>query len=338
MSELPPLFFDLAVILMTAGVITVLFKWLKQPLVLGYIVAGFFIGPYFPWFPAITDDSNLHTWSDIGIVFLMFALGLEFSIRKLKKVGSTGAITAFTELIFMFLIGTIVGRILGWPGMDSIFLGCMLSISSTTIIIKSFDDLRLKQQKFTGTVTAVLVVEDLIAVLLLVVLNTISVSRHFDGAQLAVSLIKLVFSLVVWFTFGIYIIPSLLKMMRRHMTEETLCVVAVGLCFAMVVMAFFTESRASAGDAYSLVSSIESSASMLVPTFLSSGMILSASFSYAPASGMSSTAQVRLNTVWVLAMEPEFMVISQMPSSTPNFFNRKTPRNTSTVSHRLNMM
>lgn len=239
MSPLPPIFLDLAIILITAGVITVLFKWLKQPLVLGYIVAGFFIGPYFPWFPAIADDTNLHVWSDIGIVFLMFALGLEFSIKKLKKVGSTGAITAFTELIFMFLIGTIVGRIMGWPGMDSIFLGCMLSISSTTIIIKSFDDLKLKQQKFTGTVTAVLVVEDLIAVLLLVVLNTISVSRHFDGAQLAVSLIKLVFSLVVWFTFGIYLIPSFLKMMRRFMTEETLCVVAVGLCFSMVVMASY---------------------------------------------------------------------------------------------------
>ncbi len=239
MSSLPPLFLDLAIILVTAGIVTVIFKWLKQPLVLGYIVAGFFIGPYFPWFPAITDKTDVHVWSDIGIVFLMFALGLEFSIKKLKKVGGTGAITALTELIMMFLIGSSVGRILGWESMDCIFLGCMLSISSTTIIIKSFDDLKLKQQKFTSTVTAVLVVEDLIAVLLLVILSTLSVSRHFDGMELGKSMAKLVFFLIVWFTFGIYLIPSFLKWMRRYMTEETLCVVAVGLCFGMVVLASY---------------------------------------------------------------------------------------------------
>lgn len=234
---MPPLFQDLSIILVTAGVITVIFKWLKQPLVLGYIVAGFFIGPYFPWFPAITDDTDIHVWSDIGIVFLMFALGLEFSIKKLKKVGGTGAITALTELFLMFLIGSSVGRLLGWQSMDCVFLGCMLSISSTSIIIKSFDDLKLKQQKFTSTVTAVLVVEDLIAVLLLVVLSTISVSSSFDGRELGFSLLKLVFFLVVWFVFGLYFIPTLLKWMRKYMTEETLCIVAVGLCFAMVVMA-----------------------------------------------------------------------------------------------------
>ena len=239
MSSLPPIFLDLAIILFTAGVITVTFKWLKQPLVLGYIVAGFFIGPYFPWFPAITDDTNIHVWSDIGIVFLMFALGLEFSIKKLKKVGATGAITALTELGIMFVVGNTVGHALGMGHMDSIFLGCMLSISSTTIIIKSFDDLKLKQQKFTSTVTAVLVVEDLVAVLLLVFLSTLSVSRKFDGAELGMSLIKLVFFLIVWFTFGIFLIPSLLKSMRKWMSEETLCIVAVGLCFGMVVLADF---------------------------------------------------------------------------------------------------
>ena len=237
MESLSPLFMDLAVILITAGVITVIFKWLKQPLVLGYILAGFFIGPYFKWFPAVTDTANLHLWSDIGIVFLMFALGLEFSIKKLKKVGTTGAVTALTELALMFLIGSSVGRLLGFQSMDCIFLGCMLSISSTTIIIKSLDDLKLKQQKFASTVTAVLVVEDLIAVLLLVVLSTISVSRSFNGGALAFSMLKLVFSLVVWFVFGIYLIPTFLRWMRKYMSEETLCIVAVGLCFGMVVMA-----------------------------------------------------------------------------------------------------
>lgn len=239
MESLPPIFLDLAIILITAGVITVIFKWLKQPLVLGYIVAGFFIGPYFPWFPAISDEGDVRVWSDIGIVFLMFALGLEFSIKKLKKVGSTGAITALTELAIMFVTGNVVGHMLGMANMDCIFLGCMLSISSTTIIIKSFDDLKMKQQQFTGSVTGVLVVEDLIAVLLLVLLSTLSVSQRFDGLQLGESLIKLVFFLIVWFTFGIFLIPSFLKWMRRWMSAETLCIVAVGLCFGMVVLASF---------------------------------------------------------------------------------------------------
>lgn len=239
MASLPPIFLDLAIILITAGVITVIFKWLKQPLVLGYIVAGFFIGPYFPWFPAITDDANIHVWSDIGIVFLMFALGLEFSVKKLKKVGGTGAITALTELLFMFLIGSSVGKLLGFAQMDCIFLGCMLAISSTTIIIKSFDDLKLKQQKFTSTVTAVLVVEDLIAVLLLVILSTLSVSKNFNGAELGFSMLRLAFCLVIWFVVGIYVIPSFLRWMRKWMTEETLCIVAVGLCFGMVVLASY---------------------------------------------------------------------------------------------------
>ena len=236
---MPPLFLDLAIILVTAGVITVVFKWLKQPLVLGYIVAGFFIGPYFPWFPAVKDAADVHVWSDIGIVFLMFALGLEFSIKKLKKVGATGAITALTELAIMFLIGSSVGRLLGWKSMDCIFLGCMLSISSTSIIIKSFEDLKLKQQKFTSSVTAVLIVEDMIAVLLLVILSTVSVSKSFDGGELVMSLVKLVFFLIVWFVFGIFLIPTFLRWMRRYMTEETLCIVAVGLCFGMVVMASY---------------------------------------------------------------------------------------------------
>ena len=228
---------DLAVILVAAGVITVVFKWLKQPLVLGYILAGFFIGPYFPWFPAITDAANIHVWSDIGIVFLMFGLGLEFSIKKLKKVGATGAITALTELAIMFLIGSSVGKLLGFGSMECTFLGCMLSISSTSIIIKSFDDMKLKQQKFTSTVTAVLVVEDLVAVLLLVVLSTVSVSKSFDGGALVGQMVKLVFFLVAWFVFGIYLIPTFLRWMRKYMSEETLLILAVGLCFGMVVLA-----------------------------------------------------------------------------------------------------
>ncbi|MDY5968498.1 MAG: cation:proton antiporter [Bacteroidales bacterium] len=239
MNSLPPLFLDLAIILMTAGVITIIFKWLKQPLVLGYIVAGFFIGPYFPWFPAITDTADVKVWGDIGIVFLMFALGLDFSVKKLKKVGGTGIITALTELLLMFLTGFTVGHMLDWKPMECVFLGCMISISSTTIIVKSFEDLKLKRQKFASAATAVLVVEDLVAVLLLVLLSTIAVGHQLDGGKLAMSLVKLAFFLLTWFLFGIFLIPTFLRWMRKYMTEETLCIVATGLCFLMVVAASY---------------------------------------------------------------------------------------------------
>lgn len=247
MSSLPPLFLDLAMILITAGIITIVFKWLKQPLVLGYIVAGFFIGPYFHWLPHIVDEASVKVWSDIGIVFLMFAVGLDFSIKKLKKVGSTGIITVLTELCLMFLIGSSLGKILGWPLMDCVFLGCMLSMSSTAIIVKSFDDLKLTSQKFATTATGVLVVEDIVAVLLLVLLSTLSVSKHFNGSELGLCLLKLGFFILVWFLFGIYLIPTFLKWMRKFMSEETLCIVSVGLCFLMVVFASYVGFSAALG-------------------------------------------------------------------------------------------
>ncbi len=206
---------------------------------MGYIVAGFIIGPYFPLDFAVTDTDSVRVWSDIGVVFLMFALGLEFSVKKLKKVGGTGAITALTELVIMSLVGFTVGRILGWETMECLFLGAMLSVSSTTIIVKSFDEFKMKQQKFTSVATAALVADDLIAVLSMVVLSTLAVSNTFDGLQLGFSLVKLVFFLVAWFVFGIFLIPSFLRRVRRYMTEETLCVVAVGLCFVMVVLASY---------------------------------------------------------------------------------------------------
>lgn len=237
MDTLNPIFLDLAIILITASVTTVLFKWLKQPVVLGYIIAGFFIGPYFPWFPAVTNEANVHVWSDVGVVFLMFAVGLDFSVKKMKKVGATGVTIALCELCVMFFVGNMVGRILGWPTMDCIFLGSMLCVSSTSIVIKSFDDLKLRQQKFTSTVTAGFVVDDLVGVLLLVVLSTLCVSKQFDGAELGFSLVKLVFCLLVWFIFGIYFIPTLLRWIRKYITEETLCIISVGLCFLMVVLA-----------------------------------------------------------------------------------------------------
>lgn len=237
MSDLPVLFSDLALILVTAGITTVIFKWLKQPLVLGYIIAGFLIGPYFGWFPNINDHTSVETWSEIGMVFLLFAIGLEFSFKKLKKVGGTVGITALTELVSMCIIGFFLGKLLDWSKMDCMFLGAMLSMSSTTIIAKAFDDLKLKHEKFTESVIGVLVVEDLAAILMMVILSTLSVSQTFNGKELVFSMLKLVFFLLIWFIGGIYLIPSVLKWIRKFMSEETLTVFAVGLCFLMVVLA-----------------------------------------------------------------------------------------------------
>ena len=237
MESLPALFSDLALILVTAGITTVIFKWLKQPVVLGYIIAGFLIGPNFEWFPVINDHTSVETWSEIGMVFMLFGIGLEFSFKKLKKVGGTVGITALTELVTMCLVGFLLGKVLGWSQMDCIFLGAMLSISSTTIIAKAFDDMKLHREKFSGNVIGELVVEDLEAVLLMVILSTLAVSKTFDGMQLVTSMLKLGFFLLIWFIGGIFIVPTVLRWSRKFMSEETLTVFAVGLCFMMVVLA-----------------------------------------------------------------------------------------------------
>lgn len=237
MEDLPKLFSDLALILMTAGVTTVVFKWLKQPVVLGYIIAGFLIGPKFPWFPVVQDTTSVETWSEIGMVFMLFGIGLEFSFKKLKKVGGSVGITAVTELVTMCVVGFLLGKLLGWSQMECIFLGAMLSISSTTIIAKAFEDMRLNREKFSGNVIGELVVEDLEAVLLMVILSTLAVSKTFDGVQLLSSMLKLVFFLVVWFLGGIFLVPTILRWTRKFMSEETLTVFSVGLCFMMVVLA-----------------------------------------------------------------------------------------------------
>ncbi len=237
MESVPALFSDLALILVTAGITTVIFKWLKQPVVLGYIIAGFLIGPNFEWFPVINDHTSVETWSEIGMVFMLFGIGLEFSFKKLKKVGGTVGITALTELVTMCLVGFLLGKLLGWSQMDCIFLGAMLSISSTTIIAKAFDDMKLHREKFSGNVIGELVVEDLEAVLLMVILSTLAVSKTFDGMQLVTSMLKLGFFLLIWFIGGIFIVPTVLRWSRKFMSEETLTVFAVGLCFMMVVLA-----------------------------------------------------------------------------------------------------
>ena len=247
MSHLPTLITDFALILVSAGIITLLFKWLKQPLVLGYIVAGLLAGPYVQVFPTVGDIENINIWAEIGVVFLLFALGLEFSFKKLVNVGATAFITATTEVITMLIIGYLVGHMMGWSTMNSIFLGGMLSMSSTTIIIKAFDDLGLRSQRFTGIVFGTLVVEDLVAILMMVLLSTMAVSQQFAGEELIMSVLKVIFFLVLWFLIGIFIIPLILKKVKRLMNDETLLIIALGLCLGMVVLATETGFSAALG-------------------------------------------------------------------------------------------
>ena len=237
MSELSPLIIDLALILMCAGLTTLIFKRLKQPLVLGYIVAGFIASPHMPYTPSVQDTNDIKLWADIGVIFLLFALGLEFSFKKLMKVGGTAIIAACSVILVMIVLGVLVGMSFGWDRMDCIYLGGMLAMSSTTIIYKAFDDMGLRQQRFAGLVLSVLILEDILAIVLMVMLSTLAVSQNFEGMEMVQSVVKLVFFLVLWFVVGIYIIPTFLKRVRKWMSAETLLVVAVGMCFLMVVLA-----------------------------------------------------------------------------------------------------
>lgn len=237
MDNLAPLISDLALILIVAGVVTLIFKRLKQPLVLGYIVAGFLAGPHMPYTPSVEDLTSIHLWSEIGVIFLMFTLGLEFSFKKIVKMGIGPVIAACTVMFCMIGVGRFLGALFGWDSMNSLFLGGMLAMSSTTIIYKALDDLGLRQQKFAGEVLSVLILEDILGILLMVVLSALAVSRHFEGAELMGSLLKLGFFLILWFVVGVYLVPLFLRGTRRWMNRETLLVVSVGLCFLLVVIA-----------------------------------------------------------------------------------------------------
>lgn len=235
--HLPELISDLAVILLTGGIVTVIFKKLNQPLVLGYILAGFLIGPYMPFFFNVTDSASISTWSEIGIIILMFGLGLEFNLHKLVSVGGTAIITALTEVGGMLLFGYLVGQALGWGTMDSVFLGGMLSMSSTTIIIKAFDDLGVQKERFAQLVFGTLVIEDIAGIFMMIILSTISVGQGISGMALALKLGMLVLYLALWLILGIYLLPTLLNKASPLMSDETLLVVSLGLCFGMVLLA-----------------------------------------------------------------------------------------------------
>lgn len=228
---------DLALILISAGIITVIFRWLKQPLILGYLVAGFLVGPHFGLFPDVTSVHTVEQWAEIGIIFLLFSLGLEFSFKKLLKVGSSALITSMTVFIGMLVVGMTVGKAMGWTTMESIFLGGMISMSSTTIIIKSFEDLGLKKKPFANIVFGTLIIEDLLAILLMVLLSTLAVSKQFSGEEMVGSILRLIFFMVLWFTVGIFLIPIAMRKAKSFLNDETLLVLAIGLCFGMVIFA-----------------------------------------------------------------------------------------------------
>lgn len=237
MTHLPVLIADLGLILAAGGITTIIFKKIKQPLVLGYIIAGLLVGPHFKFIPTVSDNANITIWAEIGVIFLLFSLGLEFSFKKLVKVGGSSSITALVEIIGMCLIGYFAGKLMGWKTMDSIFLGAVLSVSSTTIIIRAFDELGVKHKKFANLVFGALIVEDLAAILIMVLLTTVAVSQQFAGADMLISILKLSFFLILWFLGGIFIIPTFLKLTKKLMNDEMLLVVSLALCLVMVILA-----------------------------------------------------------------------------------------------------
>ena len=222
MGHLPKLIEDLALILIAGAITTIIFRRIRQPLVLGYILAGFIVGPYTSITPSVVDTKNIELFAEMGVIFLLFSLGLEFSFKKLMRVGGAASITAFVEIIFITVTGYFLGKAMGWSTMDSIFLGGMLASSSTTIIIRAFDELGVKTKQFARIVFGVLVVEDIVVILLMVLLSTMAVSNQFQGTELLMTVVKLLFFLALWVITGIFLLPTFLRYAKKLMDEETL--------------------------------------------------------------------------------------------------------------------
>ena len=227
---------DLALILVVAGIVTLLFRKLRQPLVLGYIVAGFLVSPHMPYIMSVVERRNIQTWADIGVMFLLFSLGLDFSFKKIMKMGASPMISACSIIFCMTVLGICVAHAFGWSRMDCIFLGGMLAMSSTTIIFKAFDDMSLRQHHFASVVISVLILEDILAIVMMVMLAAISGGNNPDGGEMAQSILRIVFFLVLWFVVGIFAIPLFLRHIRKLMSNETLLIVSLGLCCLMAVI------------------------------------------------------------------------------------------------------
>lgn len=237
MTHVPHLITDLALILAVAAITTLIFRKIRQPVVLGYILAGFIVSPHFSLVPTVVDAEGIKVWSELGVILLLFGLGLEFSFKKLVKVGGSATVTAIVEIVLMIGIGFMAGQFLGWSFMDSIFLGAILSMSSTTIIIRAFDEVGARTKKFATLVFGVLIVEDLVAILLLVLLSTLAVSQQFAGMELMTQIFKLAFFLILWFIGGIFFVPTFLNRTRKLMNDETMLIVSLALCLIMVLLA-----------------------------------------------------------------------------------------------------
>ena len=235
MAELPALIEDLALILVVAGIVTLIFKRLKQPLVLGYIVAGFLVSPNMPYTASVIDMENVHLWADIGVMFTLFSLGLDFSSKKILRMGASPIISTCTIIFFMSMLGVCVGQAFHWSKMDCIFLGGMLAMSSTTIIYKAFDDLGLRQQQFAGMVMSVLILEDILAIVMMVMLSAVASGNELGGGQMLGSVVKIAFFLILWLVVGIFAVPLFLRQVRSMINNEVLLVVSLGLCCAMAV-------------------------------------------------------------------------------------------------------
>ena len=233
MASLPELVKDLALILIVASIVTLIFKKLRQPLVLGYIVAGFIVSPHMPLTMSVIDKGNIHTWADIGVMFLLFSLGLDFSIKKILKMGISPFISAIIIVFSMMMLGMATGHAFSWSKMDCIFLGGMMAMSSTTIIYKALDDMGLRQQRFAGLVMSVLILEDILAIVMMVMLSAIASGNNPDGGQMLGSVFKIGFFLILWFVVGLFAIPTFLRHTRKLMSNETMIIVALGLCCAM---------------------------------------------------------------------------------------------------------
>lgn len=236
MEHLPSLITDLAIILVLGSLFSLLCKILKQPIVLGYIVAGFIAGPHFAFFRTINPD-NISTWADIGVIFLLFGMGLEFSFKKMFTIGKIGGKAVLIGIPLLIANGFMVGKLIGWSSADSILLGSMLVMSSTTIIIKVFADLGLQKQRFASIVFGILIFEDLFAILVMVFMSTLAVSKQFEGMELVFVVVKLMFFLIIWIVAGVFLIPTMLKKLKNHLNDEILLLVSMGLCLAMVIFA-----------------------------------------------------------------------------------------------------
>jgi CPA2 family monovalent cation:H+ antiporter-2 len=235
MAELPTMIQDLALILVVAGIVTLVFKKLKQPLVLGYIVAGFLVSPHMPYTASVVDMEDIHLWADIGVMFLLFSLGLDFSFKKILKMGASPIISTITIIFCMSMLGVCAGHAFGWSRMDCIFLGGMLAMSSTTIIYKAFDDLGLRQQQFAGLVMSVLILEDILAIVMMVMLSAIASGNNLEGGQMVGAIVKIAFFLILWLIVGIFAVPIFLRKVRNLINAEVLLIVSLGLCCAMAV-------------------------------------------------------------------------------------------------------